>query len=96
MTMARERVITRTINVTECEVMLVNPTTKEIITETHYLTGVHTTDSAMKELKDYMTHTELIPVTLTIKDVTEHLYSMRENDFIKFAKEIPLRKHKTE
>ena len=94
--MARERVITRTINVTECEAMFVNPTTKEIITETHYLTGIHTIESAMTELKDIMGYTELIPVTVTIKDVTEHLYSMRENDFVKFAKEIPLRKHKTE
>lgn len=83
--MARERMITRTILVTECEVMCVDTVSAEVTIETYSLSGEEcTTETALKALKQFETETKKIVTVQAIKTHTE-MYGMREIDFIKTA-----------
>lgn len=89
--MARERMVTRTVTTTNCEVMSVNVTTAEVQVKDYTLTGEHTKETALKQLKKlYETETEKI-VTVNSVSLKETLYGMSELDFIKLAKVLPPR-----
>lgn len=89
--MARERMITRTVTTTNCEVMCVNVTTAEVQVKDYTLTGEQTKETALKQLKKlYETETEKI-VTINSISFNETLYGMTELDFIKLAKVLPPR-----
>lgn len=89
--MARERMVTRTVTTTTCEVMCVNVTTAEVKVKDYILTGEQTEPTALKLLKKlYETETEKI-VTVNSVSLNETLYGMSELDFIKLAKVLPPR-----
>lgn len=89
--MARERMVTRTVTTTKCEVMSVNVTTEEVHVKDYTLTGEQTKETALKQLKKlYETETEKI-VTVNSVSLNETLYGMPELDFIKLAKVLPPR-----
>lgn len=57
--MARERMVTRTVTTTNCEVMCVNVITAEVQVKDYTLTGEQTKETALKQLKKlYETETE--------------------------------------
>lgn len=83
--MARERMITRTILVTDCEVMCVDTVSAGVTIETYSLSGEeYTTETALKALKRFETETKKVVSVQTIKTHTE-MYGMKEIDFIKMA-----------
>lgn len=89
--MARERMVTRTVTTTKCEVMCVNVTTAEVQVKDYTLTGEQTIESALKQLKKlYETEIEKI-VNVNSVSLNETLYGMSELDFIKLAKVLPPR-----
>ena len=89
--MARERMVTRTVTTTTCEVMCVNVTTAEVQVKDYTLTGEQTKETALKQLKKlYETETEKI-VNVNAVSLNETLYGMTELDFIKLAKVLPPR-----
>ncbi len=89
--MARERMVTRTVTTTTCEVMCVNVITAEVQVKDYTLTGEQTKETALKQLKKlYETETEKI-VTVNSVSLNETLYGMSELDFIKLAKVLPPR-----
>lgn len=89
--MARERMVTRTVSITICEVMCVNVTTAEVQVKDYTLTGEQTKETALKQLKKlHETETEKI-VTVNSVSLNETLYGMSELDFIKLAKVLPPR-----
>lgn len=87
--MARERMVTRTINVNEIEAMCVDTNTCEVSIKTLELTGdILTEDKALKMLKkEYETDT-LKVVSIQSMNVREELYGMKEIDFLKVASKL--------
>lgn len=87
--MAKERMITRTINVTVCEVMAVDTITAEVSITTRELTGKsYTVDVALKDLKKlYETDTYKIVAIQSITD-REEMYGISEIEFLKVAKKL--------
>lgn len=84
--MARERMVTRTINVTECEVMCVDVTTAETTINTFELTGEsYTSDKALKELKKHYETETLKLVVVQGMNTREEIYGLLEVDFLKVA-----------
>lgn len=85
--MARERMVTRTVVVTNCEALCVDVTTVETTIKSYDLSGSYSTvDDALKALKKaYETDTFKV---VAIQKMTENevLYGMSELDFIKQAK----------
>lgn len=85
--MARERMVTRTVIVTKCEVLCVDVTTVETTVQEYDLSGNYeSTTTALKALKKgYETDTFKV---VAIQKMTENevLYGMPELDFIKLAK----------
>ena len=78
--------VTRTINVTECEVMCVDVTTAE--TAIHYfeLTGEsYTPEKALKELKKHYETDTLKLVVVQGMHTREEIYGLLEVDFLKVA-----------
>ena len=90
--MARQRMVTRTINVITINVLCMDCITCEVSTQTYTMTGdVLTEDEAMKKLKkEHETENfKLVKVLNTF--VEEKLYGISEVDFLKYAKELPPR-----
>lgn len=86
--MARERLVTRTIEVSEVEIMTVNLDTKEVSNVFVILNSLpkDITDSQiMAQAKEQMVE-NLVPVSVISKDTTEVVYGMPEKDFIAFAR----------
>lgn len=87
--MARVRMVTRTINVTEVEAMCVNTNTCEVSIKTLELTGeTFTEEKALKELKkQYETDAEKV-VAIQKMEVHEEMYGLKEIDFLKVAQKL--------
>lgn len=87
--MAKTRMVTRTINVTEIEVMCVNTSTAEVSIKELELTGeTFTEEKALKALKkEYETDTLKI-VTIQKMEVHEEMYGLKEIDFLKVAQKL--------
>lgn len=95
--MARERMVTRTVQVTDAQVMCLEVTTAEVQVLTYELSGTYDTkDAVLKALKK-LYETETFKV-VAVQETTERevLYGMKEIDFIKLAKVLPPRGTKTE
>ena len=89
--MARERMVTRTIEVMEYGVMCVNTQTQTVTTQVLTLTGTVTDEKALKLARKQFETEHLKVVTICHKNVTEELYGMPESEFIKLAKVLPPR-----
>ena len=86
--MAKTRMVTRTITRTEVEALCANKQTEQIETVTISVTGVYKDDRALvkavvKELPDTYVFFSIKSAT-----VSEKLYGMSEDDFIRNAVEI--------
>ena len=87
--MARERMVTRTINVTMATAICMDVSTVETSVRTLELTGeTYTPDKALQALKKiYETDTFKV-VAISDLDTVEKLYGMPEVDFLKVAQEL--------
>lgn len=95
--MARERMVTRTVNLTVAEVMTVNTTTAEVQTVTVEVSGGLSTDKEIMRAVKAAHETEDVKcVKLMNVSVKEVLYGMTEAEFIRLAKVLPPRSVKDE
>lgn len=90
--MARERMITRTVEFTEAEVMCVNVNTADVAIRDFIVTGTfENSEKLMKALKKAYETDEFKLVNLQYSRVTEQLYGMTEEMFIQMATILPPR-----
>lgn len=89
--MARERMVTRTIEETVVTALCMEVSTATVKEETYTL-GQQNDDSAiLKTLKKQFETGDFKVVAIKSKTVSEKLYGMSEADFIKYAKVLPAR-----
>lgn len=88
--MARERMVTRTVLTTECEVLCVNVSTVETTIQTFTLTGKQeNTEQILKVLKkEHETDTFKLVALQGDPVYKETMYGMKEIDFINIAKKL--------
>lgn len=88
--MARERMVTRTVLTTECEVLCVNVSTVETTIQTFTLTGKQeNVDQILKSLKkEHETDTFKLVALQGDPVYKETMYGMKEIDFINIAKKL--------
>lgn len=91
-TMARERMVTRTVATVEYICMTVNTTTRQVEDITVSIpSGMTMTEKArQKAITAALPETNTL-VQITSETVKEVLYGMTEDDFIKYAKVLPPR-----
>lgn len=89
--MARERMITRTVEQTKVRVMALDVNTVEVHFIETIIGGVYTTESLMKKLKKMYETEELKLVHIEQQETEEVLLGMTEEDFIRYAKVLPPR-----
>ena len=89
--MARIRQVTRTIEVTEVEVMCLNTTTCKVSIKTFEVTGKHDNAKALEKVRKLHETSEFKCVAVQSNVTKEVLYGMLEEDFIKLAKVLPPR-----
>lgn len=89
--MARERMVTRTINQVTVEVLALNTETCEVTKPEYVLGGEQTPDTAMKALKKMYETATFKLVQVTNMQSKEILVGMSEQEFIKYAKVLPPR-----
>lgn len=91
--MARIRMITRTVNVTEVEVMCLTVSTAKVSTEKFKLSGNITESAeALKLIKKHYETKDFKPTAVLSLSTEEVLYGMSEEQFIKLAEVLPPRK----
>ena len=90
--MARERMVTRTVELTVCEVMCVDVTTAQVAIKDMTVSGKFDDDTSLIKAikKAHETDTNKV-VAIQSKSVQEVLYGMPEVEFIKLAKVLPPR-----
>lgn len=88
--MSRERMVTRTVLATECEVLCVNVSTVETTVQTFTLTGKQeNVDQILKSLKkEHETDTFKLVALQGDPVYKETMYGMKEIDFINIAKKL--------
>ena len=86
--MARQRIITRTIKVAECETMLVNVETAEVRIEVLEISGEVDETTALKTLKKLYEDDTTKVVAIQNISIREELYGMPEIMFLKLAKRL--------
>lgn len=89
--MARERMITRTVEQTKVRVMALDVNTVEVHFIETTIGGVYTTEALMKKLKNMYETEELKLVHIEQQETEEVLLGMTEEDFIRYAKVLPPR-----
>ncbi len=89
--MARERMVTRTINETTVNVMIVDVTTANVTIQPLKLSGTYTEDEALKACKKRYETDTIKLVHVDSMEETEILYGMPEDEFMKLAKVLPPR-----
>lgn len=90
--MARQRMVTRTVNETIVSVMYVNVETAEVGYTDYKLAGTfETNDDILKYIKKNYEDDTLKYVNVMHKKVQETLYGMPEAEFIALAKVLPPR-----
>ena len=95
--MARERMVTRTVIVTEVKVMCVEVTTAQVQIATYQLSGSYDSkDSVLKAIKKLYETDTFKCVAVEESTELEVLYGMPEIEFIKLAKVLPPRGSKEE
>lgn len=90
----RERMVTRTVTATKATALCLNVTTSEPSNETLTLSGVFKNDKAkmLKAFQSVYDTEENKAVAIVAYEEIETLYGMTEQEFIKYAKELPPRK----
>lgn len=90
--MARERMVTRTVSVSNVQVMCLDVTTAEVVVQNFKLTGEYTDFAqalkAVKKVHETDTFKCVNVMAITMEEV---LYGMTELDFIRLAKVLPPR-----
>lgn len=87
--MARERSVTRTINVTTVNAITMDIETKNVETKAFTISGdTPSNDSALKQAKKLYETSTLKIVAIESMDTVEKLYGMSEVEFLKYAKEL--------
>ena len=90
----KKAVITRTVSFTRCAVMAINPNTKEVVTLAIDYTGnSKDNNKRLEELKKSYQGDEILVQIMETED-REQLYSMYEDDFIRYATAITDRTEK--
>ena len=90
--MARIKMITRTIEFTNVNVMYVNTETAEVTIAAKMLTGdFKNEDDIKKYLNEHDIVGDFIAVKVTIIGTEEKLFGMPETEFIKYAQPLPNR-----
>lgn len=91
--MARVRMVTRTVNVTNCEVMALTISTATVSTDTLKISGTFdTTADALNAVKKQYETADYKPTAIVNMTVSEILYGMPEEKFIQLADIMPPRK----
>lgn len=87
--MARERSVTRTINVTTVKAITMDIETKEVSTQDFTISGdTPSQESALKQAKNLYETSTLKIVAIESMNTVEKLYGMSEVEFLKYAKEL--------
>ena len=89
--MARTRMVTRTVEQANVTVLCVNPKTREVCDKTYAISATIPADKVCKYLAKQNPNSEYNFVTVTDYTVSEILYGMTEDEFIKLAEVLPPR-----
>lgn len=89
--MARERMVTRTVEQANVTVMCVNTKTREVSDKTFAISATIPQDKICKYLAKLNTESDVNYVAVTDYTVTEILYGMPESKFIELATVLPPR-----
>lgn len=89
--MARVKMVTRTMEKTTAEVMTLNIDTAEVSTMTFEVIGKYTDIELLSKLKDLYETDNVKLVHIVANNLKEILMGMSEEDFAKYAKELPPR-----
>ncbi len=88
----RKRYISRTVKFITCEVLCIDKPTRETFTQTETVTGdFKTEDDLLKYLHEKIDTDVVSAVTILEKEEKEALFSMPEEDFVKYADEVQKR-----
>ena len=87
-TMARVRMVTRTINTTVVHALIVNPTTKEVKEDDITIAGTYADAKALDKALSKLNTEESHIVSVYDTKVVSRLYGMTEQDFVANAKVI--------
>ena len=94
--MAREKMITRTIESTNVRIMGIDTASASVTYNVYFLNGTFKSDdeiiARVKADNGTAVMNGFIPVKVDFKEVVEKLYGMPESEFMKYAKELPPRK----
>ena len=90
--MAREKMITRTIEGINVEIMGIDTTNNVVSNASYHFTGTFKNDDEIIERAKADTIDTFIPVKVISTMKTEKLYGMPESVFMQYAKELPPRK----
>ena len=84
--MARKAMVTRTVNYTECKVMVVYTDTMQVKTEVYTYTGASKEDDKiLKDLQKTIEADNVKLVQIMSKEEKSQLYGMYEEDFLRYA-----------
>lgn len=89
--MARQRMVTRTVEQANVTVLCVNPKTREVCDKTFAISATIPEDKVCKYLAKSNPDSEYNYVAVTSYTVTEILYGMTEEKFISLAEILPPR-----
>ena len=89
--MARERMITRTVEITKAYVMCLDVDTANVSIEEYYVTGTSEEKAIMKTLRKEHENDWFKLVKLQSTVTEERLYGMPESKFIELAEVLPPR-----
>lgn len=91
--MARIRMVTRTVNVTNCEVMALTISNASVSTDILKISGTFDNkEDALKAVKKQYETADYKPTAIISMTVSEILYGMPEDKFIELAEILPPRK----
>ena len=88
----RKRYISRTVKFITCEVLCIDKPTRETFTQTETVTGDFKTEDALLKYLHEKIDTDVVSVVTVLEKVERTaLFSMLEEDFIKYADEVKKR-----
>lgn len=88
----RERMITRTVKTSVCEVMSVQVSESKAFVQTLKVPGVYDDKELFKVIKKMYETDDYKPVSVMSVTVEETLYGMSEQKFMEYAEVLPPRK----
>ena len=89
--MSKEKMITRTIVLTEVDVMCVKVSEAQVSTHKYTLCGTYDTLSALQKIKEDYETPDFKPTAVMSMKSSELLYGMTENEFIRYGQILPPR-----